>query len=49
MAQIILEVEEKKLPTLMTILQNLKEGLVQDIEVCKQKSANKKCSIQKRA
>ena len=41
MAKIILEVEERKLDVVLTILENLKEGLVKEISVEKKRTYNK--------
>ena len=41
MAKITLEVENKNVDTLLTILQNLKEGLIEDITVDKKSIYNK--------
>ena len=41
MAKITLEVQNKNIDIVMTILQNLKEGLIEEIEVDKKRSYNK--------
>jgi len=47
MAKISLHVNDKKLDTLLTILENLKEGLIENIEIEKKKSYNKPKQISK--
>ena len=41
MAKITLEVNDKKLDTVLNILQNLKEGLIEEISVDKKRSYNR--------
>ncbi len=41
MTKIVLHVEEKNVATLMTILENLKEGLVTEMEILKGRKYNK--------
>ena len=41
MAKITLQVNDKKLDTVLTVLHNLKEGLIDDISVDKKRSYNR--------
>ena len=46
MAKVTLEVNDKKLDTLLTILENLKEDIIEEISVDKKRSYNKQKRIE---